>query len=251
MHVDVLGIWLTSLSLELSKTLLADSRPRSHVQDTASIRCALRPPMTEKCPTSSPMSQADPSRHISDFPHGSSAKVKETTSPLIQELKGNADAGDTPSRGRRGGVAIKDDDFMNKGPEINVGSPEMGGSRNDEEELAQLLRDANAEEFVDTLLRHGLRGTRDLVNATPQDLLLIQIPPSVGLRMLRLAQAAPQEPPPPKSAIRRSQSVSEQAERDLAEQAERELASVECVRLWCASFIARQLGVAAPRRPPT
>ena len=96
------------------------------------------------------MSQADPSRHISDFPHGSSAKVKETTSPLIQELKGNADAGDTPSRGRRGDVAIKDDDFMNTDPEINVGNPEMGGSR-EAEELTQLLRDANAEEFEDSL----------------------------------------------------------------------------------------------------
>ena len=106
------------------------------------------------------MSQADPSRHISDFPHGSSAKVKETTSPLIQELKGNADAGDTPSRGRRGDVAIKDADCVNKDPEINVGSPEMGGSR-EAEELTQLLRDANAEEFEDSLLKNGLQSTRD------------------------------------------------------------------------------------------
>ena len=105
-HVEVLWIWLTSLSLELSKTLLAEFATSFAVQGTASMRCALRPPMSEKCPTSSPMPQADPSRHVDDFPHGSSAKVLETkSSPLIQELKGNADAGDMPSRGRRGGVA--------------------------------------------------------------------------------------------------------------------------------------------------
>ena len=42
MHVDVLGIWLTSLSLELSKTLLAEfatsfARPR-HGLDTLSTQ---------------------------------------------------------------------------------------------------------------------------------------------------------------------------------------------------------------------
>ena len=179
------------------------------------------------------MSQADPSRHISDFPHGSSAKVKETTSPLIQELKGNADAGDTPSRGRRGGVAIKDDDFMNKGPEINVGSPEMGGSRDELEELTQLMRDAKAEEFVDTLLKEEIRCTQDLAILTVGDLREhLHIPLGTAARMVKMAQAAPQEPSPPKSAIRRSQSVSEQAERDLAEQAERELADADNRALW-------------------
>ena len=102
---------------------------------------------------SSPMSQADPSRHVSDFPHGSSSKVPtESSSPLIKELK-IADAGDTPSRGRRGGVAVEDADCMKKDPEINVGSPEMGGSRDELEELTQLMRDAKAEDFVDTLLK--------------------------------------------------------------------------------------------------
>ena len=88
------------------------------------------------------MSQADPSRHIDASLHGSRPKVQETTSP-ISELQG-ADAGAMPSRGRRGGVVEKDTDCVKKDPGINAGSPEMGGSRNELEELTQLLRGANA-----------------------------------------------------------------------------------------------------------
>ena len=94
------------------------------------------------------MSQADPSRHIDASLHGSSSKVQETTSP-ISELQG-ADAGAMPSRGRRGGVVEKDADCMKKDPEINAGSPEMGGSRDEEEEIAQLLRDADAVHTLHT-----------------------------------------------------------------------------------------------------
>ena len=64
----------------------------------------------------------------------------------------------------------KDADCVKKDPEINAGSPEMGGSRDELEELTQLLRDANAEEFVGTLLKQGLRRTRDLAITTVGDL---------------------------------------------------------------------------------
>ena len=57
---------------------------------------------------------------------------------------------------------------MKKDPEINAGSPEMGGSR-EAEELTQLLRDANAEEFEDSLLQNGLQSTRDLIDVTAVD----------------------------------------------------------------------------------
>ena len=90
------------------------------------------------------MSQADPSRHIDASLHGSSPKVQETTSP-VSELQG-ADAVAMPSRGRRGGVVEKDADCVKKDPEINAGSPEMGGSR-EAEGLTQLLRGAHAEQF--------------------------------------------------------------------------------------------------------
>ena len=94
----------------------------------------------------------------------------------------------------------KDADCVKKDPEINAGSPEMGGSR-EAEELTQLLRDANAEEFKDSLLRNGLQSTRDLVDVTAQELsTMFQIPFFVGKRMIKMAQAAPQEPSPPKSA---------------------------------------------------
>ena len=39
----------------------------------------------------------------------------------------------------------KDADCVKKDPEINAGSPEMGGSRDELEELTQLMRDAKAE----------------------------------------------------------------------------------------------------------
>ena len=58
-------------------------------------------------------------------------------------------------------MVVKDADCMKKDPEINVGSSEMGGSR-EAEELTQLLRDANAEEFEDTLLQNGLQSTTTL-----------------------------------------------------------------------------------------
>ena len=133
-----------------------------------------------------------------------------------------------PSRGRRGGVVEKHADCMKKDPEINAGSPEMGGSRDELEELTQLLRDSDAEEFVDTLLKQGLRRTRDLAIMTVGDLHeYLRIPLFTAARTVKMAQAAPGEPPQPRSAIRRSQSVSEQAERDLAEQAERELAEAD------------------------
>ena len=158
------------------------------------------------------MSQADPSRHIDASLHGSRPEVQETTSP-DSELQG-ADAGAMPSRGRRGGVVEKDTDCVNKDPEINVGSPEMGGSRDELEELTQLMRDAEAEDFVDTLLKQDIRCTRDLADFSMGDLHeYLRIPLGTAMRMIKMAQAAPQEPSPPRSAIRRSQSVSEQAER--------------------------------------
>ena len=124
--------------------------------------------MTSLSPTSSPMSQADPSRHIDASLHGSRPKVQETTSP-ISELQG-ADAGAVPSRGRRGGVVEKDAGCMKKDPEINAGSPEMGGSRDELEELTQVMRDAKAEDFVDTLLKQDIRCARDLAIMTVGDL---------------------------------------------------------------------------------
>ena len=122
----------------------------------------------------------------------------------------------------------KDADCMKKDPEINAGSPEMGGSRDELEELTQLMRDAKAEDFVDTLLKQDIRCTRDLADFTMRELHeCLQIPFGTAKRMVKMAQAAPQEPSPPRSAIRRSPSASEQAERDLAEQAEREIAEAD------------------------
>ena len=58
----------------------------------------------------------------------------------------------------------KDTDCVKKDPEINVGSPEMGGSRDELEELTQVMRDAKAEDFVDTLLKEDIRCVRDLAD---------------------------------------------------------------------------------------
>ena len=139
---------------------------------------------------SSPMSQADPSRHVSDFPHGSRSKVPtESSSPLIQELK-IADAGATPSRGLRGGVAVEDADCMKKDPEINVGSPEMGGSR-EAEELTHLLRAANAEAFVDTPSQSGHCATSRVSPISPMlrpPAVLTSQSPRIQTRRLALLQ---------------------------------------------------------------
>eukprot|EP00936_MAST-01D_sp_MAST-1D-sp1_P002783 g2783.t1 len=166
------------------------------------------------------MSQADPSRHIDASLHGSSPKVQETTSP-VSELQG-ADAVAMPSRGRRGGVVEKDADCMKKDPEINAGSPEMGGSRDEGGEIAQLLRDADAEEFVeafvDTLLKQGLRrSTHSLMHYLHK---YLRIPLFTAARMIKMAQAAPQEPPPARFATRLPHPVSEHAELDLTEREE-------------------------------
>ena len=79
----------------------------------------------------------------------------------------------------------KDADCVKKDPEINAGSPEMGGSRDELEELTQVMRGAEAEDFVDTLLKQDIRCARDLAIMTVGDLHeCLQIPLGTAARMV-------------------------------------------------------------------
>ena len=166
------------------------------------------------------MSQADPSRHIDASLHGSRPKVQETTSP-ISELQG-ADAGAMQSRGRRGGVVEKDADCVKKDPEINAGSPEMGGSRDEAEELTQLLRDAQ-EQFERILQQYGPQSTRDLVGVALMNYLyevVARIPRGTAARMVNLLRDAHAEQSLARFATCPPHPVSEHAELNLTEQEE-------------------------------
>ena len=49
---------------------------------------------------------------------------------------------------------------MKQDPEISMGSPGMGGLSEDPGDLTWLIREANAEEYMDTLLLHTLSSTQ-------------------------------------------------------------------------------------------
>ena len=95
--------------------------------------------MSSLRPTPSCLSQVDPPRQITVFPHGSRSVVQETTSPpQTSELKRAGDVDAAPSREWRGGVAYQDGDYVDKGPGVDTGSPAMGGSRHGELGLLHL-----------------------------------------------------------------------------------------------------------------